>query len=149
SAVPTGLGSSFFDLPRTSSWAIVCRPSGAGASAFPFRDFFLNKGRLLLAFGLTWRYTVSISENLSRGELRRQPTAAEGEKFVMARDGSNVGGGKMEGRERIVIPWIRAEVDEAWLERWRRNPKRIGELSQAMFLQKASSLGFGVALPWG
>jgi hypothetical protein len=67
----------------------------------------------------------------------------------MARDGSNVGGGKMEGGERIVIPWIRAEVDEAWLERSRRNPKRIGELSQAMFLQKASSLGFGVAVPWG
>ena len=67
----------------------------------------------------------------------------------MARDRSNVGGGKMEGGERIVIPWIRAEVDEEWLERRRRNPKRMGELSQAMFLQKASSLGFGVALPWG
>ncbi len=66
----------------------------------------------------------------------------------MARDGANVGW-TMEGGERIVIPWIRAEVDEEWLERRRRNPKRIGELSQAMFLQKASSLGFGVALPWG
>ena len=29
----TGLGSFIPGLPRTSSWAIICRPSGAGASA--------------------------------------------------------------------------------------------------------------------
>ncbi|MGA9980262.1 MAG: group I intron-associated PD-(D/E)XK endonuclease [Candidatus Sulfotelmatobacter sp.] len=67
----------------------------------------------------------------------------------MARDGSEAGGGRVGRGERVVIPWIRAEVDEAWLERRRRNPKRMGELSQAMFLRKASSLGFGVAVPWG
>ena len=34
-------------------------------------------------------------------------------------------------------------------ERRASNPKRMGELSQAAFLAKAQSLGFGLALPWG
>jgi hypothetical protein len=46
------------------------------------------------------------------------------------------------------IPWIFAEADEGWRER-RKNPKRMGEMSQAAFLLKAQSLGFGLALPWG
>jgi len=54
------------------------------------------------------------------------------------------------------VPWIFAVSDpDPW--RWerrrenreKRNPKRMGELSQAAFLVKAQSLGFGLALPWG
>ena len=49
------------------------------------------------------------------------------------------------------IPWIlaQADPDAGWWERQRSNPKRMGELSQAAFLLKAQSLGFGLALPWG
>ena len=50
---------------------------------------------------------------------------------------------------RGFVPWICAEVDESWRERRKRNPKRMGEMSQAAFLVKAQSLGFGLALPWG
>jgi hypothetical protein len=42
-----------------------------------------------------------------------------------------------------------AEDEEAWWERRRRNPKRMGELSQAAFLVKAQKLGLGLAVPWG
>jgi hypothetical protein len=51
----------------------------------------------------------------------------------------------------LVVPWIMAVADPggAWWERRRRNPKRIGEISQTAFLLKAQSLGFGVAVPWG
>lgn len=58
-------------------------------------------------------------------------------------DGGAVGG---------FIPWIMAvaeETGDAWWERRKRNPKRMGELSQAAFLLKAQSLGIGLALPWG
>ena len=51
-----------------------------------------------------------------------------------------------------MIPWIMAmaEDEEAgWWERRKRNPKRMGEMSQAAFLLKAQSLGFGLAVPWG
>jgi hypothetical protein len=50
------------------------------------------------------------------------------------------------------IPSIFAVADEegdARVERRERNPKRMGEMSQAAFLVKAQSLGFGLALPWG
>ncbi|MGA9543046.1 MAG: group I intron-associated PD-(D/E)XK endonuclease [Candidatus Sulfotelmatobacter sp.] len=48
-------------------------------------------------------------------------------------------------------PWIfaDADADAGWWERQRSKPKRMGELSQAAFLVKAQSLGFGLALPWG
>jgi hypothetical protein len=42
-----------------------------------------------------------------------------------------------------------AEAEDAWPERRRRNPKKSGEISQAAFLLKAQSLGFGLAVPWG
>jgi hypothetical protein len=47
------------------------------------------------------------------------------------------------------IPWIRAEAEAGWSEKRKRNPKRMGELSQAAFLLKAQRLGFGLAVPWG
>jgi PD-(D/E)XK endonuclease len=49
------------------------------------------------------------------------------------------------------VPWMFAEADgdAGWWERRRSNPKRMGELSQAAFLVKAQSLGFGLAMPWG
>jgi hypothetical protein len=49
------------------------------------------------------------------------------------------------------VPWIFAMADPnpGWWERERSNPKRMGELSQAAFLVKAQSMGFGLALPWG
>jgi hypothetical protein len=46
-------------------------------------------------------------------------------------------------------------VGEDWVAGWgagkkrKWNPKRAGELSQAAFLLKAASLGFGLAAPWG
>jgi PD-(D/E)XK endonuclease len=53
---------------------------------------------------------------------------------------------------RGFIPSIFAVAEEegdARVERRDRNPKRMGEMSQAAFLVKAQSLGFGLALPWG
>jgi hypothetical protein len=50
------------------------------------------------------------------------------------------------------VPWIMAvaeDAEDAWWERRKRNPKRMGEVSQAAFLMKAQSLGFGLAVPWG
>jgi hypothetical protein len=49
------------------------------------------------------------------------------------------------------LPWIFAvaDPDPGWWERQGSNPKRMGELSQAAFLAKAQSLGFGMAVPWG
>jgi hypothetical protein len=47
------------------------------------------------------------------------------------------------------VPWIMAvaeDSDEAEVGRGKRNPKRMGELSQAAFLVKAQKLGFA---PWG
>jgi len=50
-----------------------------------------------------------------------------------------------------VVDWIFAEADPegSWWEREGSNPKRAGELSQAMFLARAQALGFGLATPWG
>ncbi len=45
------------------------------------------------------------------------------------------------------VPWIFAVADPS--PREKRNPKRMGEVSQAAFLVKAQRLGFGLALPWG
>jgi hypothetical protein len=58
---------------------------------------------------------------------------------------------RVSGNERVgnFVPWIFAEADDSWSERRKRNPKRMGEMSQAAFLLKAQSLGFGLALPWG
>ena len=50
------------------------------------------------------------------------------------------------------VPWIRAvaeDWDETAVGRGKRNPKRMGELSQAAFLVKAQRLGFALAVPWG
>jgi hypothetical protein len=50
------------------------------------------------------------------------------------------------------VPWIRAvaeDGDESGVERGKRNPKRMGEMSQAAFLVKAQRLGFALAVPWG
>lgn len=49
------------------------------------------------------------------------------------------------------IPWIFAveDRDPGWWERQGSNPKRMGELSQAAFLVKAQSLGFGVGVALG
>ena len=63
-------------------------------------------------------------------------------------DGENQDGWAVPG----YIPCIMAvaeESEESWWKREKRNPKRMGEVSQAAFLVKAQSLGFGLALPWG
>lgn len=65
----------------------------------------------------------------------------------MAGDGEPIGAG--DERSDNFVPWIFAEADEGWKERRKRNPKRMGEMSQAAFLLKAQSLGFGLAVPWG
>jgi hypothetical protein len=63
------------------------------------------------------------------------------------------GARREDGTARGFVPWIYAVAEEdpgpSWWERQRKNPKRLGELSQAAFLVKAQSMGFGLALPWG
>ena len=61
------------------------------------------------------------------------------------------GARQVGGAVRGFAPRIFAVAEEngAWVERRERNPKRMGEMSQAAFLVKAQSLGFGLALPWG
>jgi hypothetical protein len=59
-----------------------------------------------------------------------------------------------QGAHAAIIPWMMAvaedeESREEWWKRRKRNPKRLGELSQAAFLLKAQSMGFGLAVPWG
>jgi PD-(D/E)XK nuclease superfamily protein len=59
-----------------------------------------------------------------------------------------------DGDGKVVpgfLPWIFAVADSggSWWERRQRNPKRMGEVSQAAFLLRAWTLGFGLALPWG
>ena len=65
-------------------------------------------------------------------------------------------GHKEDGGEHKPEPgfvdWIfasAADPEPSWWEREGWNPKRMGEMSQAAFLVKAQSLGFGLALPWG
>jgi hypothetical protein len=67
---------------------------------------------------------------------------------IRERGSDGVGDG---GAVRGFVPWIMAvaDPDQSGWERCRENPKRMGELSQAAFLVRAQSLGFGLALPWG
>ena len=55
------------------------------------------------------------------------------------------------GEYGVILPWLMAVVDpnEKWWKKFRRNPKRLGEVSQAAFLLKARTMGFMVAVPWG
>ena len=61
--------------------------------------------------------------------------------------------GRGRGDEAVpgYVDWIfaAADPDASWWEREGSNPKRMGEQSQAAFLAKAQSLGFGLAVPWG
>lgn len=76
------------------------------------------------------------------GVVRGKNVVGRIAKSEFARDGGAVPG---------FLPWVMAvaDPDESWLRARRRNPKRLGEMSQAAFLAKAQSLGFGLALPWG
>jgi hypothetical protein len=73
-----------------------------------------------------------------------------GKDWKAGMDGDLVDGGLGDAVPGFVR-WISAaaDPDPGWWERQRRNPKRMGELSQAAFLLKAQSLGFGLAVPWG
>jgi hypothetical protein len=52
--------------------------------------------------------------------------------------------------QATVIPWMMAVAEDGARARQHKwNPKRMGEMSQAAFLLKAQSLGFGLAVPWG
>ena len=42
-----------------------------------------------------------------------------------------------------------AEPAGEWYERRKRNPKGMGEVSQAAFLLRARGMGLAVAIPWG
>jgi PD-(D/E)XK endonuclease len=59
------------------------------------------------------------------------------------------GARRADGVERGFVSEIFAVAEEEDGARRERNPKRMGEMSQAAFLVKAQSLGFGLALPWG
>ncbi len=58
------------------------------------------------------------------------------------------GARRVDGTARGFVARIFAVAEEAGACR-ERNPKRMGEMSQAAFLVKAQSMGFGLALPWG
>jgi hypothetical protein len=49
------------------------------------------------------------------------------------------------------VPWIMGVAEDYDASRvgLRFSPKKMGEMSQAAFLLKAQSLGFGLAVPWG
>jgi hypothetical protein len=53
------------------------------------------------------------------------------------------------GTESIVLAELTGVVEDLAGVGRRRNPKRMGELSEAALLWKAQSLGFGVSKPWG
>src|SRR5271169_1279360 len=72
---------------------------------------------------------------------------AEGGLEVFESETAEGGAGRHEPLPAIV-PWIMAAADEEW-ERRRSLPKRMGEVSEAAFLLKATGLGLGVAKPWG
>jgi hypothetical protein len=77
---------------------------------------------------------------------------SEGETTAAECAGSLATGNATErGAHGITIPYMSgmAEAGEKWWERVRRNPKKSGEISQAAFLLKATTMGFNVALPWG
>src|SRR5258706_15959415 len=65
----------------------------------------------------------------------------------LSAQGLSTRGLSTQGLRAEVLPWLMAVADpgEAWWERRRRNPKRMGGGSQAGFLLKAWTLGFGVA----
>ena len=73
---------------------------------------------------------------------------ADGPKFDGFRD-KDAGAVREGDAGRGFVPWIRAVAEESWWKRRGSNPKRMGEVSQAAFLLKARTLGFGVAVPWG
>jgi hypothetical protein len=52
-------------------------------------------------------------------------------------------------RHSGFVPWIQAVAEDSDSDRGKRNPKRMGEMSQAAFLVKAQRLGFALAVPWG
>jgi len=53
------------------------------------------------------------------------------------------------GTESIVLAELTGVVEDLAGVGRRKNPKRTGELSEAGFLLKATSMGFRVAKPWG
>ena len=79
---------------------------------------------------------------MASDDLRGDDASGEGEAVGEGDD-------KHEGGGPGYVPWIFAEADEGWREERKWNPKRMGEMSQAAFLLKAQSLGFGLAVPWG
>jgi len=73
-----------------------------------------------------------------------------GESGVLVRRSVAIcGARRADGTVRGFLSRIFAVADEGEGREERKNPKRMGELSQAAFLVKAQSLGFGLALPWG
>ena len=75
---------------------------------------------------------------------------SEGETTAAECAGSLATGNTTErGAHGITIPYMSGMADggEKWWERVRKNPKKSGEISQAAFLLKATTMGFNVALP--
>jgi hypothetical protein len=94
-----------------------------------------------------WKYWWEIFSVLA---LDRALRVGLGGLVMVVRDSS--GDGEADGKAVPgYSPWIFAMADPepGWWEREGSNPKRMGELSQAAFLVKAQTMGFGLALPWG
>jgi hypothetical protein len=72
-------------------------------------------------------------------------------KFRLGRAGVPAPHGLSPDNLLHFVPWIMgvAEDWDASRVRGRFSPKKLGEMSQAAFLLKAQSLGFGLAVPWG
>ena len=74
---------------------------------------------------------------------RRSVYGDGGENVVQVRRSVAIcGARRADGSARGFVSWIFAVAEED-------GASRMGELSQAAFLVKAQSLGFGLALPWG
>jgi hypothetical protein len=100
--------------------------------------------------GSGWEWVVERSEE----ERNRSQAGGGGEESRPGTEFQGIAGNaqdKKGGPGSGTIPFLCAMADpeEKWWERVRGNPKRSGEISQAAFLLKASTMGFNLALPWG
>jgi len=94
----------------------------------------------------------SQNHNRLRVRLAREIPRPAGENAGLRNDAEAEPGPGSRAEEPTLhfVPWIMAMLeDEPFLPRRRFSPKRMGETSQAAFLLKAQSLGFGLAVPWG
>ena len=131
----------------------VMEVDGGGGGVWLREEDPVRRSALLCRAGVWLREggPVRRSVLLLRAGVAGRAALVDGERLVGGANLVDRAGGINNGAARGSVPSIMAAAEEEadrWLER-ERTPKRIGEVSQAAFLMKAQSLGFGLALPWG